>query len=30
MGAAGRAWVEQEWRWETQAARLGTLLSVPD
>ena len=26
MGAAGRAWVEQEWRWETQAARLGRLL----
>jgi phosphatidylinositol alpha-1,6-mannosyltransferase len=26
MGAAGRAWVESEWRWETQAARLGALL----
>jgi phosphatidylinositol alpha-1,6-mannosyltransferase len=26
MGAAGRAWVEQEWRWETQAARLAALL----
>jgi phosphatidylinositol alpha-1,6-mannosyltransferase len=26
MGAAGRAWVEREWRWETQAARLTTLL----
>ena len=26
VGAAGRAWVEREWRWETQAARLGTLL----
>jgi phosphatidylinositol alpha-1,6-mannosyltransferase len=26
MGAAGRAWVEQEWRWEKQAARLGDLL----
>ncbi|RSN59666.1 glycosyltransferase family 4 protein [Actinomadura sp. WAC 06369] len=26
MGAAGRAWVEREWRWEIQAARLGTLL----
>ena len=26
MGAAGRAWVEQEWRWETQAARLTRLL----
>jgi len=28
MGAAGRAWVEREWRWETQAARLGKLLDV--
>ncbi|WP_250030399.1 glycosyltransferase family 4 protein [Paractinoplanes maris] len=27
MGAAGRAWVEQEWRWETQAARLTRLLA---
>ncbi|GAA4970896.1 glycosyltransferase family 4 protein [Actinoplanes utahensis] len=27
MGAAGRAWVEQEWRWETQAARLTGLLN---
>jgi phosphatidylinositol alpha-1,6-mannosyltransferase len=26
MGAAGRAWVEREWRWETQAARLASLL----
>ncbi|GAA3451063.1 glycosyltransferase family 4 protein [Dactylosporangium matsuzakiense] len=26
MGAAGRAWVESEWRWENQAARLHTLL----
>jgi phosphatidylinositol alpha-1,6-mannosyltransferase len=26
MGAAGRAWVEQEWRWETKAARLTELL----
>jgi phosphatidylinositol alpha-1,6-mannosyltransferase len=26
MGAAGRAWVEAEWRWETQAARLKCLL----
>ena len=26
MGAAGRAWVEREWRWETQAARMGRLL----
>jgi phosphatidylinositol alpha-1,6-mannosyltransferase len=28
MGQAGRAWVEQEWRWETQAARLTTLLTA--
>jgi phosphatidylinositol alpha-1,6-mannosyltransferase len=27
MGAAGRAWVDREWRWEKQAARLATLLS---
>lgn len=27
MGAAGRAWVEREWRWETQAARLAELLA---
>lgn len=27
MGAAGRAWVESEWRWETQAARLHSLLT---
>lgn len=26
FGAAGRAWVEREWRWETQAARMSTLL----
>jgi phosphatidylinositol alpha-1,6-mannosyltransferase len=26
MGAAGRAWVEQEWRWDVLAARLRTLL----
>ncbi|MEU8818080.1 glycosyltransferase family 4 protein [Actinoplanes sp. NPDC048796] len=26
MGRAGRAWVEQEWRWESQAARLAHLL----
>lgn len=26
MGKAGRAWVEREWRWSTQAARLATLL----
>ncbi len=27
FGAAGRAWVEREWRWETQALRLSTLLA---
>ncbi|MET0424913.1 MAG: glycosyltransferase family 4 protein [Actinoplanes sp.] len=26
MGAAGREWVEQEWRWEKQAARMTALL----
>jgi phosphatidyl-myo-inositol dimannoside synthase len=26
MGAAGRAWVEREWRWELQAQRLRELL----
>jgi phosphatidylinositol alpha-1,6-mannosyltransferase len=26
MGAAGRAWVEKEWRWDTQGHRLTTLL----
>jgi phosphatidylinositol alpha-1,6-mannosyltransferase len=26
LGAAGRAWVEADWRWETQAERLGVLL----
>jgi phosphatidylinositol alpha-1,6-mannosyltransferase len=26
MGAAGRAWVEREWRWEAQAARMARLL----
>jgi phosphatidylinositol alpha-1,6-mannosyltransferase len=26
MGAAGRAWVEKEWRWDTKAARLAELL----
>ncbi|GAA3222697.1 glycosyltransferase family 4 protein [Dactylosporangium siamense] len=31
MGAAGRAWVESDWRWETQADRLRTLLTTtPD
>jgi phosphatidylinositol alpha-1,6-mannosyltransferase len=28
MGAAGRAWVESEWRWENQAARLRALLEA--
>ena len=28
MGAAGRAWVEREWRWETQATRLTRLLDA--
>ncbi|MER7444079.1 glycosyltransferase family 4 protein [Micromonospora avicenniae] len=27
FGAAGRAWVEQEWRWETQAQRMAALLA---
>lgn len=27
MGAAGRAWVESEWRWDTQADRLRGLLA---
>ena len=27
MGAAGRAWIERDWRWEAQAARLATLLN---
>jgi phosphatidylinositol alpha-1,6-mannosyltransferase len=26
MGAAGRAWVEREWRWEAQAERMAGLL----
>jgi phosphatidyl-myo-inositol dimannoside synthase len=26
MGAAGRQWVESEWRWDLQAARLAALL----
>lgn len=30
MGAAGRAWVQERWRWETQAARLTALLAGPD
>ena len=28
MGAAGRSWVEREWRWETQAQRLRRLLTA--
>ncbi|MEV4512911.1 glycosyltransferase family 4 protein [Dactylosporangium sp. NPDC049525] len=28
MGAAGRAWVESDWRWETQADRLRALLTT--
>jgi phosphatidylinositol alpha-1,6-mannosyltransferase len=28
MGAAGRAWVEAEWRWETQADRMRALLEA--
>ncbi|HEY8472496.1 MAG TPA: glycosyltransferase family 4 protein [Natronosporangium sp.] len=27
LGAAGRAWVETEWRWDTQAGRLRELLT---
>jgi phosphatidylinositol alpha-1,6-mannosyltransferase len=27
LGAAGRAWVEREWRWDTQADRLQSLLT---
>jgi phosphatidylinositol alpha-1,6-mannosyltransferase len=27
MGAAGRAWVEATWRWDTQAARMAALLT---
>jgi phosphatidylinositol alpha-1,6-mannosyltransferase len=26
MGAAGRQWVERDWRWETQAQRMADLL----
>jgi phosphatidylinositol alpha-1,6-mannosyltransferase len=29
MGKAGRAWVEDEWRWDTLAARMGQLLGGP-
>jgi phosphatidylinositol alpha-1,6-mannosyltransferase len=28
LGEAGRAWVEAEWQWDTQAARLTTLLAA--
>ena len=28
MGTAGRCWVEREWRWEKQAARLGAMLDA--
>jgi phosphatidylinositol alpha-1,6-mannosyltransferase len=28
MGVAGRSWVESEWRWEAQAARLRALLEA--
>ncbi|MGY0007836.1 glycosyltransferase family 4 protein [Micromonospora sp. I033] len=27
LGAAGRSWVEREWRWETQAERMAALLA---
>ncbi|MFI5925172.1 glycosyltransferase family 4 protein [Micromonospora sp. NPDC051543] len=27
LGAAGRAWVEREWRWEAQAQRMAALLA---
>jgi phosphatidylinositol alpha-1,6-mannosyltransferase len=29
MGAAGRAWVEREWRWDVLAERLRELLATP-
>jgi len=29
LGAAGRAWVERDWRWEVMAARLRQLLADP-
>jgi len=28
MGTAGRAWVERDWRWDTQAARMRALLTT--
>jgi phosphatidyl-myo-inositol dimannoside synthase len=30
MGRAGRAWVEAEWRWDTQADRMAALLAGAD
>jgi phosphatidylinositol alpha-1,6-mannosyltransferase len=27
MGAAGRAWIERDWRWEAQAARMTEMLN---
>jgi phosphatidylinositol alpha-1,6-mannosyltransferase len=30
MGAAGRAWVEREWRWEQQADRMRALLDLSE
>jgi len=30
LGAAGRDWVQREWRWELQAARLAALLCGPE
>ena len=27
MGQAGRAWVERDWRWQTQATRMRALLT---
>jgi phosphatidylinositol alpha-1,6-mannosyltransferase len=27
MGAAGRAWIERDWRWEAQAARMTDVLN---
>lgn len=27
LGAAGRSWVEREWRWETQAQRMAVMLA---
>ena len=29
LGAAGRAWIERDWRWETMAERLRCLLDEP-